>query len=102
MVEGAGGGGPHDFDEVCFESHHEGLALGVAESAVEFEDFGACGGEDESGVEDASELDFFASKRIDGGNEDVVFDLCHECGVDFWNGGVSAHSASVGSGVVFA
>ncbi len=84
------------------ESDHEGLGFGVSEAGVEFEHFGSAGGEHESGIEHAFEVDAVAFEGIDGGDEHFGVDGVHELVVDQGRGAEGTHAAGVGAGVIFA
>jgi hypothetical protein len=61
--------------EISGEEGHDGFAFGVAEAAVVFDDLGAGGGEHESEVEEAAVGEVVFFQALDGGADDVGFDL---------------------------
>ncbi len=95
-------GGFAEVEQVGVEPEQDGFGFGVAEAGVEFEHFGAMGGEDEAGEEDAGEGCSFGGHAFDDAPADVLEQPGGHFGRDEVVGADGAHAAGVGSGVAFA
>ena len=81
------------------QAHHERLGFGIAEAAIEFQDFWSAGGNHNPGVEATLVFDSLAEHAIDDGDEDVAFDLGEKLGGNDGGGGIGAHAAGHRAGV---
>ena len=86
ILEAALDDGEHHFEQIALETHHEGLGFGIAEAAIEFENFGAVGGEHHAGVEDAFVFDVVTDEAINEGDENFALDLGEDGVGDNWGG----------------
>ena len=94
------GAGIHDLCQVTVEERQDSLGFRIAETAVEFHDFRAIGGNHQSGIQTALIGNAFFCKALDDRNENrVVYDL-DQFRCQYRCRGIGTHAARVGAFVV--
>ena len=98
LVELAVSGSSHHVAEVAFQAHEDGLRLGVAHAAVEFERLGlALGVDHQAGVQEAGVRDAILFHATDRGQDDFAHGAGMYIGRDHWRGRIRTHAAGVGA-----
>ena len=94
------GAGIHDLGQVAVEERQDGLRFGIAEAAVEFDDFRAIGRDHQAGIEAALVGDAFLFEAIDDGFQNLFFDFLADFRRNDRCRRISPHAARVGAFIV--